>query len=131
MVGAATIMLKFPYVFTILKYAGGAYLLYLGLKKWTVKAESGLSQDNKTSISTRMELISQGFITAIANPKAWIFFLAFIPPFIDQSLAFTPQILVLLLVTLLIEFCCLIMYALGGSALAHLLQQSSNVQLLQ
>ncbi|GAL13267.1 putative threonine efflux protein [Vibrio astriarenae] len=37
----------------------------------------------------------QGFVTAIANPKGWAFMISLLPPFVDQSAALTPQLIVL------------------------------------
>ena len=72
----------------------------------------------------------QGFVTAVANPKGWAFFIALLPPFIDGQQPLLLQLSLLLSIILLIEFICLVLYAGGGRTLNHLLQKSNNVRLL-
>ena len=131
MIGVATIMLKYPSIFVIFKLLGGLYLGYIGIEMWRSRGRLAVQHtQDSTEFSSRRSLIIQGFVTAIANPKGWAFFIALLPPFIDQSLPLLPQLVVLIWMILLIEFICLILYALGGRSLAHLLRKRSNVRLL-
>jgi threonine/homoserine/homoserine lactone efflux protein len=75
-------------------------------------------------------LVSQGFITAIANPKGWAFFIALLPPFLDPSLPLPSQLTVLLSVILSLEALSLLIYAMGGKGLSKVLQKSGNVRLM-
>jgi threonine/homoserine/homoserine lactone efflux protein len=130
-VGVAAIMLKYPSVFTVFKYLGGAYLGYLGVQLWLSKGKLAIQQDGSLNMNvSRYALASQGFITAVANPKGWAFFVALLPPFIDldQPLAF--QLTLLIVIILLLEFSCLLIYAAGGKTLGHVLQSSRNVRLI-
>lgn len=129
-IGVATIMLNYPTIFVVLKYAGGAYLIYLGISMWLSRGKMALDLEKCNYNVSKKNLALQGFLTAIANPKGWAFFIALLPPFIDKNLAFIPQLLVLLCLILLLEFSCLIIYASGGSSLRKLLQNSSNVKVL-
>ena len=129
-IGVATLMLQYPEFFVIFKYAGGIYLSYLGISMWMSRGKMALSAQESSFDISNKSLAVQGFVTAIANPKGWAFFIALLPPFIDSSLALTPQLSVLLFFILLLEFICLIIYASGGSSLRKLLQNSSNVKLL-
>ena len=79
---------------------------------------------------TRTQLATQGFVTAIANPKGWAFFVALLPPFIDYQLPITTQIIILLSLILIIEFTCLIAYASGGRLLSGFLKNRSNVNII-
>ena len=129
-IGVATIMLKYPFIFLILKYAGGAYLIYLGVMMWLSRGKMSLNiNQNNFNISNK-SLSLQGFLTAIANPKGWAFFVSLLPPFIDQDLAMAPQLTILVFFILLLEFMCLIIYASSGSMVRKFLQDSSNVRLL-
>ena len=68
-IGVAAIMIRYPDVFTIFKYAGGLYLGYLGIQMWLNRGKMALTKTEcPVSISNRA-LAAQGFITAIANPK--------------------------------------------------------------
>ena len=131
-VGVATIMLKYPDIFTVFKYIGGAYLGYLGVQMWLSRGKMAVSTcSTKKSFSiSNKALALQGFITAIANPKGWAFFISLLPPFINQSQPLVPQISVLLFIILSLEFICLIIYASGGSTLRKFLQKSDNVKLM-
>ena len=129
-IGVATIMLKYPTIFLVLKYGGGAYLIYLGVQMWLSRGKMAINLDECNYNISKKSLAIQGFITAIANPKGWAFFIALLPPFIDDSLPMTSQLVVLIIMILLLEFLCLIIYASGGKTLRKLLQNSSNVRLV-
>jgi len=131
-VGVAAIMLNHPEIFAIFKYVGGGYLGYLGIQMWLSRGKmavtscENLSKPNISNFSLAM----QGFITAIANPKGWAFFIALLPPFIDENYPLVPQISVLLFIILFFEFVCMTIYASGGSTLRKFLQSKNNVKLM-
>jgi homoserine/homoserine lactone efflux protein len=128
-IGVAAIMLKYPTVFLLLKFAGGSYLCYLGIQMWRSRGKMALSENSiHRKNCTGIELAMQGFFTAIANPKGWAFMISLLPPFIDPAIEFVPQMLFLLAIILTIEFCCLILYATGGKTLRRFLQNRHNVQ---
>jgi homoserine/homoserine lactone efflux protein len=129
-IGVAAIMLTYPTIFMVLKYAGGAYLIYLGITMWLSRGKMALNLEECSFNVSKRNLAMQGFITAIANPKGWAFFVSLLPPFIDKDLPFVSQLPILILLILVLEFSCLIIYASGGITLRKLLQNSSNVKLL-
>ncbi|MFD2179353.1 LysE family translocator [Veronia pacifica] len=130
-VGVAAVMLNYPLLFTVLKYAGGAYLIYLGIQMWQSKGQLAVPQ-NPEDIPQKSAkaLASQGFVTAIANPKGWAFMASLLPPFIDATKPMVEQMGVLVTIILLTEFLCLLLYASGGKTLGHLLQKSGNVKVI-
>lgn len=127
--GVAIIMFRFPQIFIVLKIVGGIYLLYLGLQLWRSRGKMAVCS-NSTKVVSSKSLIAQGFITAVANPKGWAFFVALLPPFIDSALPILPQLIFLVAIILSIEFISLLLYALGGSTLRGLLQKEHHVKLL-
>ena len=129
-IGVATIMLQYPTIFLVLKYGGGAYLVYLGIQMWLSRGKMAINLDECNYDVSKKSLAMQGFVTAIANPKGWAFFIALLPPFLDESLPMTSQLIVLIFMILILEFTCLIIYASGGKTLRKLLQNSSNVRLV-
>ena len=130
-VGVAAIMVNHPDIFTIFKYVGGVYLGYLGVQMWMSKGKMALSNDAcQKQIIKKRTLAFQGFITAVANPKGWAFFIALLPPFINQSKPLFAQISVLLAIILFLEFICLVLYASGGDTLRRFLQKGDNVKLM-
>ncbi len=124
-VGVAAIMVNFPTVFSVLKWGGAAYLIWIGISM--VRAESKLNALDTQLGARRWELISQGFITAIANPKGWIFMISFLPPFIDITRPMPLQLSGLIVTILIIEFCSLLAYAAGGKSLRVLLSKSEQL----
>lgn len=128
-VGVATFMLKYPAAFAIFKYAGGAYLAWLGIQMWRSRGKMAMPEESSEPVeSSRLQLAVQGFVTAIANPKGWAFFIALLPPFIDNKLPLAPQLTALILIILGLEFLCLQLYAHGGKTLRRALKQGGGVR---
>jgi homoserine/homoserine lactone efflux protein len=127
--GVAALLLKAPTAFAIFKWVGAAYLVYMGWQTWRAEPlrPEQLAGDNSR---TRTSLAVQGFVTAVSNPKAWAFFVALLPPFVDRSRPLAPQLLALLAVILVIEFTCLQIYANGGRALSEQLHRRGKARWL-
>ncbi|TRX56954.1 LysE family translocator [Thalassomonas sp. M1454] len=129
--GVAALMLKFPQIFAILKIIGALYLAYVGIQMWLSKGKMAITKNQETTQSvSRKSLFSQGFITAIANPKGWAFMISLLPPFINASLAITPQLFLLVSIIMISEFICMMIYATGGKTLGKLIAKSENVRLM-
>jgi threonine/homoserine/homoserine lactone efflux protein len=129
-IGAAALIVQYPQLFVMLKLAGGGYLLYLGVQLWRSRGKMAIDLDGAPKNTGRLQLASQGLITAIANPKGWAFFIALLPPFIDPALPLPNQLVMLLSVILTLEAMSLMLYALGGKSLSKVLQKSGNVRLM-
>lgn len=130
-IGVAALLLNYPMAFTVLKAIGGIYLAYVGIQMWLSKGKMAIkAQEHEKAPSTSYQLVSQGFITAIANPKGWAFFVALLPPFLDASQSLASQLVVLVAIILCLEFSCLIIYATGGRTLRSLLMKSGNVRIM-
>jgi threonine/homoserine/homoserine lactone efflux protein len=127
--GVATLMLNYPNVFSIFKWLGGAYLSYLGIRMWLSKGQLG-SPNEGTVQPSNWGLVSQGFVTAIANPKGWAFMISLLPPFLSMTEALAPQLMVLVVIIMCSEFVCMSIYASGGKSLRVFLQQGNNVRWL-
>ena len=126
--GIAAIMLSHPAVFSVFKWVGGLYLFYLGIKMWRSPIDIQLSMQSKSISNT--SLLSQGFITAIANPKGWAFMVALLPPFIDIAKPISIQLSVLVSIIMLSELICMLIYATGGKSLSKLLANNDKSQWL-
>ena len=125
--GVASIMLNYPDIFELLKWFGGAYLAYVGVNMWRAKGKMSIGE-NKLSDVSRSALFTQGFVTAIANPKGWAFMISLLPPFINVDRAVAPQLLVLLSVIMVTEFTSMMAYATGGKSLRRVLSRGDNIQ---
>lgn len=89
-----------------------------------------IKADDEGRQASIFELISQGFITAIANPKGWAFFVALLPPFLQAEQPLANQLVSLIAIILTLEFCCLLIYAAGGRTMRSLLMKSGNVRIM-
>jgi len=128
--GVSAILLQMPALLTAFKVVGGCYLVYLGAQMWQSKGRLAIPEAGQAQVLPRRQLFSQGLITAVSNPKGWAFHMALLPPFIDPTLPFWPQLLVLLSILLLLEFGSLMLYASGGKALRLLFSKEGNAQLM-
>ncbi|MEL6091180.1 LysE family translocator [Plesiomonas shigelloides] len=129
-IGVASLMLNYPTLFQLLKYAGGAYLIYLGIRMWLSSGAMQLTQNDEKPMVSARSLAMQGFMTAISNPKGWVFMVSLLPPFVNPAKTLAPQLSVLISIILFTEFACLLAYAGGGQSLRYFLQKSGNVQWL-
>ncbi|GAA58454.1 transporter, LysE family [Pseudoalteromonas sp. BSi20652] len=125
--GVASVMLNYPDAFAILKWVGGAYLIYIGINMWRAKGAMSVDTSKPSDVSRR-SLFTQGFVTAIANPKGWAFMISLLPPFISVEHAVAPQLLVLLGVIMTTEFLSMLAYATGGKSLRLFLARGDNIK---
>ena len=94
LLGLGAIMSASAALFTVFKWIGAIYLLYLGIKLWRANPDTSSTQPEKKDASPR-SLFKSSFIVTALNPKSIAFFVAFLPQFISpQSPAFN-QILIL------------------------------------
>jgi len=82
--GISIIIAKSAYAFEIIKFAGAGYLIYLGVKSIIAKPNVD-TKTEKPSKADYWKLFKQGIITNALNPKVAIFFLSFLPQFIDTA----------------------------------------------
>jgi len=100
-------------LFLIIKIIGAAYLIYLGIRQWRSKASffEGVEKTNTQTKSNRKFFI-EGFLIAMTNPKAILFFTALFPQFINTQLALVPQFLIMTFSFMAISFIALVSYGL-------------------
>jgi threonine/homoserine/homoserine lactone efflux protein len=84
-------------IFEVLRWAGAAYLIWLGIQAW--RHADGI--DTKVAPPSKGVYFRRGFFVAISNPKTIAFFTAFLPQFVDPSLPAGHQLLVMCVVSLL------------------------------
>ncbi|QNI03275.1 LysE family translocator [Halomonas sp. SH5A2] len=129
--GVAALMLRQPALFMAFKWVGGAYLAYIGIMMWRSRGRMAIPNELEAGPPAgRWQLALQGFLTAVANPKGWAFFMVLLPPFLDSSRPLGQQLILLIAVILTIEFASMLVYATGGKTLRRVLGKSGNVRLL-
>lgn len=120
MVGAGLVALvnTLPNLFLILRWAGTAYLLWLGIQTWRLPVYQSVSEPRR-HIGFR-----RGFAGAVAvqlsNPKALVFFTVFLPPFIDLHHPVAQQLALLALIGITLEIAILTTYGLIAWRLGRL-----------
>ncbi|WP_417451388.1 LysE family translocator [Kordiimonas sp.] len=91
LLGAGAILAASATLFTLIKYIGAAYLVWLGLKMWRgAKAGEALPEASKT-LGRDRHVFWRCYIVTALNPKGMVFFTAFLPQFIDPTAALLPQ----------------------------------------
>jgi threonine/homoserine/homoserine lactone efflux protein len=125
--GLAALMHTSAVAFQALKYAGVAYLFYLAYTTWRDK--SAFAVEAVPSRSTAMGLVIKAVLLNILNPKLTIFFLAFLPQFVETgSSSPLAQLLMLSAVFMAMTFAVFVVYGLLAHAFRRAVIQSPRVQ---
>jgi len=128
MLGVGAVLHHFEYAFKALNIIAGLYMLYLGVMLFFGKGE--LSITKVSNLPSKKQMFINGLIVSVSNPKAWIFFSALLPTFLDKDDPFSLARMCVITVTLVfIEFLALNIYALGGAMLKKFLQ--THLRLLE
>jgi threonine/homoserine/homoserine lactone efflux protein len=125
--GLAAVMHTSALAFQALKYAGVLYLFYVAYA--TYKDRSAFAIDASLSKASGLRLVVKAFALNILNPKLTIFFLAFLPQFVDPT-AGQPLLQLLLLsgVFMAMTFVVFVVYGCIAHAFRTLVMESAPVQ---
>jgi len=93
MLGLGAILLASVSIFTVLRWFGGGYLIYLGIKLWRAPVQTDVAGETPSASPLRM--FGHSYTVTALNPKSIIFFVAFVPQFLDVSTPLWPQVAVL------------------------------------
>lgn len=120
-VGLASLLQTVAGAFEWLRWAGAAYLVYLGIKQWQ---SANVPLEFATPSASRSNLFVQGLVITIPNPKSLIFIAAFLPQFIDATRPLGSQFAIIVPTFLLITFVVTSVWALvAGEARGFLRSQ--------
>lgn len=114
MLGISALLNVWGPALTVLKWVGGAYLIWLGIQLWRAPGVQLRPTPDMLQLP-RARMFSQGLLAAISNPKALLFYGAFLPQFIDPARSLFMQFLIMTATFAVIEF--LVEYVLAR--LAH------------
>jgi RhtB (resistance to homoserine/threonine) family protein len=88
-IGLSALIFASAWAFTALKWVGAAYLVYIGLQmlklSWDARAPEVDTPQNPANSASIRQVFLQGALTNVLNPKVAIFFLAFLPQFVDPA----------------------------------------------
>jgi homoserine/homoserine lactone efflux protein len=114
--GIGAILAANAELLTWLKWIGGAYLVFLGIQIW--RSEPIGNAAAKPSSGSARSLYSQGLLSAVSNPKGILFFVAFLPQFVDPNRSLWVQFLIMAGTFLFVEF----FYEVAVAAFANKVQ---------
>jgi threonine/homoserine/homoserine lactone efflux protein len=117
--GVATLLSASTAALETLRLAGAAYLIYLGIQRWR---QIGYVQAPQPAPLGRMFV--QGFVTQLLNPKVAVFFVAFLPQFLNTTQAIAPQVTLLGAVYIAIAVAVDATYVLAAAAVARRFMRS-------
>jgi threonine/homoserine/homoserine lactone efflux protein len=125
--GLAAVMHTSALAFQILKYAGVLYLFYVAYATWRDK--SAFAVDGSLARTSALGLVTKAFLLNILNPKLTIFFLAFLPQFVEPG-AQQPllQLLLLSAVFMAMTFGVFVVYGFVAHAFRRFVIESARVQ---
>jgi len=121
--GIGAILLASYKLFFAIKWVGAAYLVWLGVSAFFGKSKVlSVGRDERAPVSSGRMFLN-GFILQMANPKALVFFTALLPQFINPKAAVIPQVAILALTSVVVEFFVQLFYALLAGRVTHLATQ--------
>lgn len=125
--GLGTILIASETIFQIIKWAGAAYLVYIGISfMLSSKMSMSASEDGKsTQWRPLRKMYFQAALVTAGNPKAIVFFTAVFPQFIDPAAAYLAQSCMLLGTCALVAFGCFMVYAFGGQKIVSLFSKAA------
>ncbi|SEW12205.1 Threonine/homoserine/homoserine lactone efflux protein [Aliiroseovarius sediminilitoris] len=122
--GLGALLATSQFWFSVLKWLGVAYLVFLGVSILRRRGRAG-PKAARMEVYTRVDPTSvflRSFLVAVTNPKGYLFFTAFLPQFVDPSAAILPQYALLTAIFIAIDFAVMAAYAALGATTARALR---------
>ena len=113
-IGLGALIAASSLAFTVVKWAGVAYLVWLGIRQWRAPAAPLVAAQGEAPVVSRRDLFLRGWLVNAVNPKGTVFLLAVVPQFLDLSRPLPGQYAV---IALTLAFTDLVVMA-GYTALA-------------
>lgn len=123
-IGVGTILAASATVFLIVKWAGAAYLIYIGVRLW-IDPVSIPQMEMSHDARSRWSVFRDSFLVTLLNPKGIVFFMAFVPQFITSKAAFAPQASVFVAVFVLLGILNAWAYAMLASGARQFIRRPS------
>lgn len=113
MLGIGALLVASATLFTVLKWLGAAYLIWLGIKLF--RAGGTLGAEPRRDAASSAKMLAHAWLVTALNPKSITFFVAFLPQFLDRNAGFWTQMLIFEATFLVLAFCNAFGYALAAS----------------
>jgi threonine/homoserine/homoserine lactone efflux protein len=128
--GLAAIASAWEEVFLVIRYAGAAYLIYLGWKMWKSPVSSVSSADNLQEANNEMASFIQGFMISASNPKVILFYVAFLPTFMDLTVLSATDIVLASFLTFVALLLGLTAISIGASQARRFMKSERSMKAL-
>jgi threonine/homoserine/homoserine lactone efflux protein len=125
LLGLGALLATSALLFTIFKWAGAAYLVWLGIALW--RAGAGLQVEGRKDAAPALSMLGHAWLVTALNPKSITFFIAFLPQFIDPTVGFWNQMLIFEATFLGLAFANAIGYGLIASRARGLVQNQRAI----
>ena len=124
LVGLGALLATSAFWFTVVKWAGGLYLLHLGIKLLRAGASSALPV-NPQAAGSRWRLFANTYLVTALNPKGIVFFVAFLPQFISPQASVAPQLWLLATTFVVLAVLNATLYAVFAASARRLLASAT------
>jgi threonine/homoserine/homoserine lactone efflux protein len=124
MLGLGALLATSAAIFTVLKWAGAAYLVWLGIKLWRAPVSLG-AEGEAPAEGKPFRIFAHAYVVTALNPKSIVFFVAFLPQFLDVSQPVLPQMAIFEATFLVLGSLNALFYALLASAARKTIRKPS------
>ena len=129
--GLATIAENYGGLFTAIRFIGAAYLIYLGWKMWTEKVDTNFAvKQQQDKSKSWLSGFTQGFLISASNPKVILFYIAFLPTFIDLTSLQAKDLILLSTLTFVALLAGLMLVAVAASSVRNYLKSEPAIKKL-
>lgn len=128
LLGLGALLAASATLFTILKWIGAAYIVWLGIKLW--RAGGSLDVTPRKDAASSFKMLGHAWLVTALNPKGLVFFVAFLPQFIDPALPFLPQVSLCAATFLILAFANALTYALIASRAREAVRNPRTIGLI-
>ena len=127
-IGLGTLFSRSVMAFEILKWAGAAYLIWLGIQQW--RAAGSIDLSTQTHSQPRRKLFKRAVLVNLTNPKSIVFLAALFPQFINPAVPQVMQYLTLGATTVVVDVIVMIGYATLATRIAKWIKEPHQVKAL-
>ena len=110
--GMGTLISVYPNILNYLRWIGILYLLYIAFDLF--KSSKNLDFNKSLSTKSNLSLFRDGFLVAFLSPKAWVFFAAIFPQFLNLEGDFGIQLIILIVSWIILDFSTLMFYGFAA-----------------
>ncbi|WP_018631418.1 LysE family translocator [Neomegalonema perideroedes] len=116
MLGLGALLAASAGLFTALKWIGAAYLIYLGVKLWRAPVSGGEAvAEREAAQESSLKIFAHLYLVTALNPKSLLFFMAFLPQFLNPAAPLWPQLLIFEATFLCLATLNALLYALAAA----------------